>query len=319
MDSKEPSWHVSKLMIAVSILALVLVLLHRFSTVNKDDREPPFLISKIPIIGHLIHLIREGADYYQRLDRRYNIGLYTLPILKGRMYIAATPEWATAIHRAHKTLQFNTLVAQAMRNLFCMDDDAMAIINDNLNGENGNRDGIMLEIHDMMLATLAPGQHLDDLNKSILNNIAPDVNHLARGGPSQIKLWDWLRHHFSIASVSAIWGSRNPFSRDPQIERAFWEFEANAMGLTMMPFPYILARKGYKARQTIFDSFEEYMENEFYNDPDTSQLIKNRAKINIGKYNLSKKMHAWGDASLLFGVRNVYGENVPLSLNLPVF
>lgn len=43
------------------------------------------------------------------------------------------------------------------------------------------------------------------------------------------------------------------------------------------------------------------MENEYYNDPETSQLIKNRAEINLGKFNMSKKMHAFGDSSLLFG------------------
>lgn len=143
MDSSS-SWHLSKAMIALSIIAVLLVLIQRFSTVQKDAREPPFIPSKIPILGHLVHLVREGADYYGRVDRRYKLSLYTLPVLKGRMYIVASPEWATAIHRAHKTLHFNTLVAQAMRNLFCMDEETMELINDNLNGENGNREGIML-------------------------------------------------------------------------------------------------------------------------------------------------------------------------------
>ena len=43
------------------------------------------------------------------------------------------------------------------------------------------------------------------------------------------------------------------------------------------------------------------MENEGYKDPKTSQLIKNRAAINMGKFKLSKKMYAWGEVSLLFG------------------
>lgn len=142
----------------------------------------------------------------------------------------------------------------------------------------------MLEIHDMMYSTLAPGQFLDDLNKSILDQLLPDVNRLAKEGATRTKLWYWLRHHFSIASVNAIWGPRNPFQRYTDVEPAFWDFEANAMPLTMMPLPHIFARKGSKARQRLFDTFEEYVQNKCYEDPRTSQLIQNRVEINMGMY-----------------------------------
>ena len=93
-----------------------------------------------------------------------------------------------------------------------------------------------------MFATLAPGPDLDDLNKSILNRILPDVNNLAKAGPTKTKMWYWLRHHFSLASTGAIWGLRNPFLLYPDVEPTFWEFEANAMPLTMMPFPQLVSR-----------------------------------------------------------------------------
>lgn len=152
-----------------------------------------------------------------------------------------------------------------------------------------------------MFATLAPGPHLDELNKSILDRIIPDVNSLAKDGPVETKLWFWLRHHFSLASTGAIWGSRTPFLLYPEIESAFWEFEANAMPLTMMPFPQLLASKGFKARKQLFGSFEEYVERNAYDDKDSSQLVKNRPKIIRGTYGLSQKMYAWGEVSLLFG------------------
>lgn len=148
---------------------------------------------------------------------------------------------------------------------------------------------------------MAPGPHLDDLNKSILNRIAPDVNKLAKNGPEKIKLWFWLRHHFSLASTGALWGPRNPFLLYADVEPSFWEFEANAMPLTMMPFPQILARKGYNARKRLLDTFEEYVENEAYNDKEVSQLIKNRREFIVDKHGFSEKMYAWGEVSLLFG------------------
>ena len=289
------------LIVALATMALIIAVVQHFFTTQKDAREPPFLYPKVPLIGHLFGFIREGADYLHKLESRYRQSIYTLPIFKGRMYMICSPGWAQAIHKSHKSIYFNTLVAQAMKSLFLMDDDAMNTINQNLNGEDGTRSGCMNEIHDMMYATLAPGQFLDDLNKSILEMVLPDVNNLARDGPTKTKLWYWLRHSFSLASTAAIWGPRNPFVLCPEVEPAFWEFEANAMPLTMMPYPHIFASKGWKARQLVFDTFEEYVEKGGYNDPETSQLIKNRIAILMGKYKFSKKMYAWGEVSLLFG------------------
>ena len=289
------------LIAAVATTTFIIAVIQHFFTDQKDAREPPFLYARVPLIGHLLGFIREGADYLHKLESRYRQPIYTLPIFKGRIYLVSSPEWAQAIHKAHKSVYFNTLVAQAMKRLFLMDDDAMNIINQNLNAEDGTRGGCMNEIHDMMYATLAPGQFLDDLNKCILEMVLPDVNSLARGGPTEIKLWHWLRHSFSIASTAAIWGPRNPFVLYPAVEPAFWEFEANAMPLTMVPYPQIFASKGWKARQLLFDTFEEYVEKGGYDDLETSQLIKNRAAILMGRYKLSKRMYAWGEVSLLFG------------------
>ena len=292
---------VSNLTIALAVLAIFLVAVQRFSPVQRDSREPPFVSTRIPVVGHLIHVARQGSDYLIKLANRYHYDMYTLPILNGRMYIATSPGWAQAIQKAHKTLFFNTLVAQAMKNLFVLDEPSMALVNDNLNGESGKRDGIMLAIHDMMQTTLAPGPELDDLNKSILNKLAPDVNGMAKGGTVRINFYDWLRHHFSIASVSALWGARNPFTLYPDVEQAFWEFEAYSMSLMMMPLPNVFARKGIRARDRLFETWEEYADKGAYDDTDVSALIKRRAQINLGEYKMSKKMYARGEASLLFG------------------
>jgi cytochrome P450 len=189
-----------------------------------------------------------------------------------------------------------------MKNLFLMDDDAMTVINQNPNNEDGTKTGVLIEVHDMMLSVLGPGPLLDDLNRNILNQVLPDVNNLAKTGPTKTKLWFWLRHHFSIASTTAIWGPQNPFLLHPDVERDFWDFEAAAMPLTMMPYPRLLARRGYNARDRVFKAFEEYAEKRGYDDKESSQLVKNRAKINMGQFGLSQKMYAWGEASLLFGV-----------------
>lgn len=286
---------------ALLVAAAFLLFLQSSMSVRKDIQEPPTIDPRLPMFGHMINMLRQGADYFSELERRYHQSMYVLILGKARMYVVTSPEWAQAIHKSHKSLHFNTLIAQAMKNLFCMDKQSMEIINHNVNGDDGTRSGIMMEIHDMLGSVLLPGPHLDELNKSILEKFLPDINALAKDGPQEIQLWQYLRHHFSIASTTAIWGPKNPFAIDPDLESAFWDFEANMLQLMMMPLPHLFARKAWKARQRVFDAFELYMNNESYSEPGTSTMIRKRAEINMGKFGLTPKMHAYGDVSFVFG------------------
>jgi len=143
-----PAFHT--VLVVVVLLAIGLALLHKFVGQKTDPREPPYLPSTVPVVGHMINGIREGARYYDRLEKLYHQHLYTLAMPTGRMYLVTSPDWALAVHKATKTLSFNTLVAQAMEKVFCMDGPTMAIVNDNLNAERGDRSGLILETHDII-------------------------------------------------------------------------------------------------------------------------------------------------------------------------
>lgn len=138
------------IVLVVASILLIIAVLQYLITVQRDAKEPPYLYPKVPMVGHLIGMMTQGADYFQKLESRYHQSIYTLPILKGRMYLVTSPEWAQAIHKSYKSVHFNTLVAQAMKSLFLMDEDAMAILNQNLNNEDGTKTGVMNEIHDMV-------------------------------------------------------------------------------------------------------------------------------------------------------------------------
>lgn len=290
----------SKAMIVMLIGALALAGASRFLTAQKDPQEPPFLQSGIPLVGHLIHLFRKGAKYYTELYSQYHQGLYTLPIFKARMYMVSSPEWATAIHKAHKTLSFHTLVARAMKMAFGMDDSTMKIINENLNDEKGDRSGILWETHDMMFKTLAPGKVLDDLNKSFLDELAPHLNALARDGKvERIELYGWLRHRFSLASAAAIYGPKNPMALDPRLVSDFFEFADNIFALFTTPFPSIFARKTYMAQQRLFNGMIEYVDKGRYKDGST--LAKQRAGRNLDA-GLSTEMYGKSEVSMMFAL-----------------
>jgi cytochrome P450 len=286
--------------IALAVAAAILSFFQPYFAVQKDRREPPLLHASVPLIGHLIELFRKGADYFLELEQRYHQGLYLLFVGKGRMYIVASPEWAQTIHRAHKSLQFNTLVSQAMKNIFCLDDRSMAILKQNQNAEDGTRSGLMQDVHHMLGTTLAPGELVDEMNRSVLDTFCLDIDALAKGRSDDIQLWSWLRHHFSVAAVTALWGPKNPLVVHPDVEAAFWDFEANILQLSMVPMPRLLTRKGWNGRQRLFDTFTEYFDQERYNEPGVNQIIKDRVELIVGQYGWSKRMHAQGEVSFVF-------------------
>ena len=286
--------------LALVTAGLLLLLLRPRLLVQRDGREPPAIYAAIPFFGHIVKLSRQGAEYLIDLEHRFHQGLYTIFVGSSRFYVATSPEWAQAVHRVHKSLDFHTIVAGAMEKVFLMDKPSMEIIRHNMNAEDGSRSGLFLEMHDMLVSTLLPGPHLDDINKTVLRNILSDINHLATNGPQQVQLYSWLRHHLSVASTKALWGPKNPFSVHPSLVADFWEFEGNLTGL-MMSLPSVFARKAWKARQRICDSFEEYMVNDSYRESGTSQVIRSRADINIGRYGFTQKMNGYGDVGFVFG------------------
>lgn len=51
-------------MLVLTAIAVGIALLQRVLTPKMDPREPPLVPSKIPVVGHLISLIRQGQGYY---------------------------------------------------------------------------------------------------------------------------------------------------------------------------------------------------------------------------------------------------------------
>jgi len=104
--------------IALFLIAGSAIILQHVLTPLRDAREPPYLPSGIPFIGHFVSLMRKGSTYFSELDEKYRLGIYTLPVLKGRCYIINSPEWAVAMHKATKTLSFNSMAVKAFEPIF---------------------------------------------------------------------------------------------------------------------------------------------------------------------------------------------------------
>ncbi|KAK5133928.1 hypothetical protein LTR08_007157 [Meristemomyces frigidus] len=286
--------------VAIAIAALGLVGLTTFLTAAKDPQEPPFLPSTIPVIGHLIHMFREGADYYTKLYQEHHQGLFTIPVFRGRLYIVGSPEWAIAFNKAHKTLSFNEPVVKALKKIFMFDERTSKIVEENMNDEKGDRSGVMLAIHDMLFSTLRSGSGLDELSQNFLDELAPRFQTFARNGDAeQVKLWSLIRQHFSLASLAAIYGRDNPFALNPALLADFWEFEANISTLYTTPYPSIFAPKVFSARRRLFDSMIEYAKKRQYEQ--ASILAQNRARINLS-HGFSTEFHGIAEVGMMHAV-----------------
>lgn len=66
MDSLLLRCYEQPLVLCVGIIAVVLLSLPKL-LVRHDAQEPPILSPRIPIIGHLIGMIRYKQDFYHRL------------------------------------------------------------------------------------------------------------------------------------------------------------------------------------------------------------------------------------------------------------
>lgn len=53
--------------IGIATAVVFLSLLYKFSSPQMDPREPPVLKPGIPLVGHLVGLVRYGVDYFDVL------------------------------------------------------------------------------------------------------------------------------------------------------------------------------------------------------------------------------------------------------------
>jgi hypothetical protein len=53
--------------IVVGVIAIAIALIQRAFRIKYDHREPPIVSSGIPLIGHLLGMIRNGTSYIDAL------------------------------------------------------------------------------------------------------------------------------------------------------------------------------------------------------------------------------------------------------------
>ena len=117
-----------------------------------------------------------------------------------------------------QSLAFNPFIAQLGKRITGHDEATSRIVQHNLNGENGP--GYVIDVHDRIVASLAPGKDLEEMTKAALEQALPYLDALVHDG--DVELFKWTRHMVTMCSTGAIYGSDNPFRSRPEFVDLFW-------------------------------------------------------------------------------------------------
>ncbi|KAF2483207.1 cytochrome P450 [Neohortaea acidophila] len=270
------------------------------------QREPPYINSRIPFIGHIIGMMRYGAKYFDIVNKEKRHPVFTLPMLSTRNYIVSDATLAGHIQRNNKTLSFYALIVEVTRRIIAFDKNAARISTHNMDGEHGPG-GLMPAVHEMMNRLLAPGPALDAITAlqmehftSMLNSAVPP-----HGDAIVANLYAWQRHVLSLCNAYAIYGPENAFAVQPELEEDFWTFEDGMLGLVVDIVPSITARTAHFARKRVLDGLIEYVRHERYKK--ACPLIQERVQTNLA-FGMSKEMAGHAELILMFGIM---GNAVP--------
>lgn len=117
-----------------------------------------------------------------------------------------------------QTLAFNPFIAQIGKRIAGHDEATSQIVQHNLNGEKGP--GYVIEVHDSILAALAPGRTLEDMIKPFLVEASTYFEALVK--QNEVDIFTWMRQMVTMCSTRAIYWPENPFNQNAKYSDLFW-------------------------------------------------------------------------------------------------
>lgn len=132
------------------------------------------------------------------------------------------PELIQTVQQQHKILAAPPIATKFASKVCGTSDEAQAILAKNVNGDDGDF-GLSMESYAAMRTALKPGPQLDDMNRSMIHEIANALDSLqpAKAESKRIGIYAWLREVVTTATTRSVYGPMNPFD-DKAIADAFW-------------------------------------------------------------------------------------------------
>ncbi|KAF2745642.1 cytochrome P450 [Sporormia fimetaria CBS 119925] len=248
------------------------LLLYKATYGNVDAREPPTIKPRLPVIGHLLGLLRYRTMYFKMIhDKHPQLNVATLPYPGGKAYAAFSPELQRGILRNRN---FTTGHKIALTKMFGLENHVVNAIM----GQDGVHQDITERILSAQSAALT-GEPLKAMQAAALEIIASRLNCIHGNDEQDISnLYLWVRELFGTATSKVLFGPRSPYN-DSDLIDAQWTFEGDMQGFIMGILPSIINRQAYKARALLQSALGKWYRAGHDQEKEPSEYIKCRASL----------------------------------------
>ncbi|KAK7978159.1 hypothetical protein PG988_005649 [Apiospora saccharicola] len=218
------------------------------------EGEPVYAQPDTPLVGHILGM-RDGSGYFDKVGAKLKSGVFTLPIFNFKIYVVMERALFAPIQRAARTISFNPLIKKANKAFAKLSQKSLDQYDD---------DSFWHDFRKISVQGMAPGADLDRLNLETVQGELRHVQELAAQSlsapdePVSIDLNEWIQHLLSQSATTGLYGPMNPF-KDPEHEKSFWDFYANATDLFVDFLPSFLVGKARKAQAANGARYEAYL------------------------------------------------------------
>jgi hypothetical protein len=71
-----------------------------------DSREPPLAPASLPVVGHMIGLMKSKFNFYVDLSKQTDAPIFTISLPGQKMYVVTKPEIVQKVQKMYKVLAF---------------------------------------------------------------------------------------------------------------------------------------------------------------------------------------------------------------------
>ncbi|KZL75264.1 prostacyclin synthase [Colletotrichum tofieldiae] len=254
---------------SLAMLLALAIIVYKFASPEIDEREPPPMKPRIPVIGHLIGMIRHQSGYFGTLEDRKMV-IATLPILSGKVYGIWDATLIQSVYR-NRHLSFEPFAVEFAQRELGFNNAILKVIQEST---------LIPEFFDGIHKSMN-ADNLHRMNANALAYVSGALDDVCKGSEAfeTTNLFVWVRDLMTMATAEALYGPHNPMRKDASLMHDAWVFEADLPVLMLGVAPSITARRCYNARQRLQAALSDYYRNNRDYHEDASQIVKNRAAV----------------------------------------
>ncbi|KAI6371839.1 hypothetical protein MCOR25_003867 [Pyricularia grisea] len=267
------------LILLLAGVAALLVGLDKLLTPSVSTSEPWLLKPSIPLVGHIINLLRFENDFHHKLYQQTGRPALTLQMLWGKLYVILDHRLGSAAMRASEA-SFDEFGKAFGSYILGLSSDVMDRINEDP-AWFGNYNRVTSE-------ALAPSR-LRDVTSDAADALARVVCEIDQESPLEVpNLYYWARELITSATLEAIMGPHAIVtSTDRSLNIDIWDFEAGVASFVTHPFPQLTARKAWNGRARVIDAMKTYFDGG-YDKSEARGLVKARSALSRATFSAAE-------------------------------